>query len=73
MWGRIARVDSACCVLARRHRVGHEAVGEPCPVLGYPVDVWRLYEMVVVGTDSLIRVVIAHDVDNVHWLVWRLG
>lgn len=67
-------------VLARQHagtarpaeRIGHEAVGETYAFAGNTIDVRCLRITLVVGADGLERVVIAHDVDDIHRLL-RLG
>ena len=51
-----------------RERVGHEALGKPHAMVGYPVDVGGLSKSVVVSADGLVRMVVTHDVDDVHRL-----
>ena len=45
--------------------VGHEALREDHARIRQPVDVRGLDQAVPVGADGLIRVVVAHDVDDV--------
>ena len=63
-------------MLSRQHtsparaakRVRHETVRETCPLVRDAVDVRCPDEAAVIGTDCLIRVVIAHDVDDIQSL-----
>ena len=49
--------------------VGHEAVGEAHALVGYAVNIGRFNVTLVIGTDGLVRVVVAHDEENVHRLL----
>ena len=68
-------------VLAREHagaaraaqRVGHEAVGEADALIGDAVEVGRRGVTVVVAAHHLRRVVVGHDVEDVHRAAGRLG
>ena len=68
-------------VLAREHagaartaqRVGHEAVGEAHPFAGDAVEVGRRGVAVVVAAHHLRRMVVGHDVEDVHRAPGRLG
>ena len=74
-----AVVDEAIgmAMLAREHTgaagatdgVGYEAVGEAYALIGYAVNVGRFNVTLVVGTDGLVRVVVAHDEEDVHRLL----
>ena len=46
--------------------VGYETVGESYTFITDTVDVRRMDVALVVRTDSLVRMVITHDVDDVH-------
>ena len=50
--------------------VGDEAVREPGPFVGQPVDMGRPHVPLVIGADGLVRMVVAHDVHDVQRLLW---
>ena len=64
-------------VFARKHasargpakRIGYIAVGKSHAIVGNPVEVWRLDKPLIVCADGLIRVVVAHDIHDIHGLL----
>ena len=78
--GTVVREPVRMAVLAGQHAgpagaadgVGHETVCEPRAFPGYAVYVGRLDEPVVVGAYRLIRVIVRHDVDDIHRLLLRI-
>ena len=50
--------------------VGYKAVGKTYTFIADTVNVRCVDIALVVSADGLVRVVIAHDVDDVHWLLW---
>ena len=50
--------------------IGHKAVGKAHAFIPDTVDVRCVDVTLVVSADGLVRVVIAHDVDDVHRLLW---
>ena len=83
--GLLASVEGLCVVckavgmtvFARKHasarwpakRIGHIAVGKSHAIVGNPVDIWRFDKPLVVCADGLIRVVVAHDIHDIHGLL----
>ncbi len=70
----IVGITVGMAVLACKHagttrsaqRIGYKTVGEAHSLVSYPVNVRCLHITPVVGTDCLERMIVAHDVDNVH-------
>ena len=75
--GRVVDESVGMAMLAGEHTssaratdgVCHEAIGETYPLITDAVDVRCVDVALVVRTDGLIRVVIAHDIDDVHLLL----
>jgi len=75
--GRVVDEPVGVAVLSGEHAgtarsadgVGHETVGKAHTFVADAVNVRCVYVALVVGADGLIRVVIAHDVDDVHRLL----
>ena len=47
-------------------RIGDETVRKPYAFIGNPVDIRSFDKTMIVGTDCLIRMIITHDVENIH-------
>ena len=50
-------------------RVGNETVGKTDSLFGDAVDVRSLDEPMIIRTDCLKRMIIAHNVEDIHWLL----
>jgi hypothetical protein len=53
--------------------IGYTGIVEQHALVGNPVDVGCFYEMIRVGTDGLVRMIIRHDEKDIGWLFYRPG
>jgi hypothetical protein len=73
--GRVVDEPVGMTVLAGEHAgtarsadgIGHEAIGESYTFIADTVDVRGMDVPLVIRTDGLIRMVITHDIDDVHF------
>ncbi len=50
-------------ILSWKHRIGKQH-----PFFSNPVDIWRLNQFIVVRTNGLVRMIVAHDKNNIRTL-----
>ena len=50
-------------------RVGDETVRKPYAFISNPVDIRSFDKTMIVSTNCLIRMIIAHDIENIHRLL----